>query len=336
MWYKVLSSLIISAGILWGAQRVAGFMMKRNPELKACHVTQTPVNAEILVHGSCEPEYMIDPDVIDSVTSLKTYNLASDHSDFADNFLDFYLYLKKQKDPRYLFLYVSPPAFDKNVSNIFQTFKYVSFMDDPVVYYTVKENDPYFTTVSNIPFVRFSYYSHFTMSKIAWGAGSFMLNSHSEPKHPNGFRPPIPRANNPLNEFWSLMPEGGKYTWFDIREKYLRKIIELAQKHHIIVTLYESPAYFGNQPVPTNRGEFEEKIRRIANEYHVQYLKYDDLEMAKDPSNFFTTVNMTYKGAMEFSRIFATSINEKVIQKTNQQFLKHTHTSNAVVKQDKL
>ena len=269
------------------------------------------MHADILIHGPCEPEWMIDPHIIDTTVGSKSYNLSLNHSDFADNYLHLYLYLKYQKTPKYLFLYVTPVSFDEEIANTFNTYRFSPFIDEPVVFETVKELDPTYAKYSFIPSMRFAYYSEFTYLKAIQG-GYYFLTGRKKVEHPNGYAPALSSWNTAISEYRVNHSYYNKMNWSILREKYFRKTIELAQSKGIKVILYESPIYKPDEELLDNRKPMMEKIKLIADSYKVPFLVFDTLEMANKKENFFATYNTTHKGSCEFSTHFANYIKENI------------------------
>jgi hypothetical protein len=79
--------------------KIYTFGLRHNQNIKIVNTSLHPKNAEILAHGPCEPLWMICPAMLDSLTNVPSYNLALSHSDFADNYLHLYFYLKKNRAP---------------------------------------------------------------------------------------------------------------------------------------------------------------------------------------------------------------------------------------------
>src|SRR5258708_6858837 len=92
--------------LLFLLEKFFDFGMRRNLNSKAGYVATHSVPAQLLVLGPCEPLWMVSPYMITKRTGLSCYNLANSHSDFADNYLHFYLYLRNNPAPKYMLLFV--------------------------------------------------------------------------------------------------------------------------------------------------------------------------------------------------------------------------------------
>ena len=70
------------------------FFIQENRNIKLSNAMKGNMDYDILFHGPCEPLFTINPSKIDSLIGTKSYNYALRHTDFADNYLHLYLYLK--------------------------------------------------------------------------------------------------------------------------------------------------------------------------------------------------------------------------------------------------
>ncbi|MCW3085630.1 MAG: hypothetical protein JWP12_2996 [Bacteroidetes bacterium] len=304
---KILLSLIILLLVLFGLSKLYDFALHQNVNLKAAYVQKEKINADILIHGPCEPLWMISPAQLDKITGLKSYNLALSHSDFADNYLHLYFYLKNNKAPEYLFLYVTPESMDLNY-NTFNTYRFASYLGDPVVDSVVQECDPAYYKWSKIPFMKYAYYNTNINFDVLQGLKHY-AGKRRIPYHADGYEPPMQVVwDNHLEEFIQLYPKGYNFKWDALREKYLCKTIVLAQQHGIRVCLYESPVLKEALPYQPNRKEILDRIKALADKYDVWYLKFEGMKIAESRKYYMSTLNTNSEG----SRIFTDTLGKRI------------------------
>jgi hypothetical protein len=325
--YALLTVLIILVGL----EKAWDFLIKENKNIKLSYVVQGGLENEILIHGPCEPLFTISPEYLDSLTGIKSYNYALRHTDFADNYLHLYLYLKHNKAPEQMYLYVTPESFDLRF-NTFHTFRFAAWLEDSVVREVVKEMDPDYHKYTWIPFMKYAYYNTYKTFDALQGFKHW-INSGKDPYFADGHVPHGPTAytKEPGNELSGYiapknlsyangndveqLEEGGTYyeiydsaqtfVWDTTRAKYLWLIIELARKHRIKVVLYESTPYKGsiiNQP---NRQEFLRKIEYNATAHGAKYLLFDSLVIGNDKSNFVCPLILGEASGKIFMQEFA-------------------------------
>lgn len=293
---KLIISLLFLLLALSGMEKLYTFGLLHNKNSKAAYVSSGTLSEDLLFHGPCEPLWMIDPDVVDTITGLHSYNLALSHSDFADNYLHLYLYLKHQAAPRYLFLYVTPESMDEQF-NTFNTYRFAAFLGDAVVDSVVSECDPGYYRWSSWPFMRYAYYNRQINFSVLQG-WKHWLSGRNVPYYPSGYEPPKQvKWDNHLEAFNALYPKGYRFQWSNRREKYLRKLIVLAKKHGVSVYLYESPVLKEALQYQPNRVETIERIQQLAKEEGVEYVQFTDLKMAESRDCFMSTLNTNLKGS---------------------------------------
>ena len=297
---KISISSIVILLLLIGLDKLYTFGLIYNVNIKASYIQTAKIDADVLIHGPCEPLWMISPKLLDKQTHLKSYNLALSHSDFADNYLHLFLYLKNNKAPNYLFLYVTPESMD-TLYNTFNTFRFAPYAGDALVDSVLKSCDENYYNWSKFPFMKYAYYNSKINFNVLQG-WKYYLTKSTKPYFEDGYEPPIQiKWDNHLEKFIQLYPHGYYFKWNSLREKYLRKIIELAQSKSCKVYLYESPVLKEALPLQPNRDEIIQKINAIALEYCVKYVQFDNMKIAESRQYFMSTLNTNLKGSAIFT-----------------------------------
>lgn len=313
---KTGGRIMITLLSLWlsllGLEKVYDFLLTKNKNLKLTNIQSSPPSSDLLIHGPCEPLWMLSPALLDAQTGISSYNLALSHSDFADNYLHLYQYLKYNKAPTYLLLYVTPESFDKNY-NTFNSYRFAPYLSDSIVSEVVKENDPAYFKWTFIPFMKYAYYNNKFNFNVAQGLVYF-LKHRKEAYYPDGFEPPTKRAwGNHNADFVKLYSENTVFKLDSIREKYLLKCIRLAKQNKIRVYLYESPVLFESLSSQTNRNDMLSKIKNIADSEQVSFIQFDNLPMAKEKKYFISTLNFNIMGVKIFNDSLAKYIRKNII-----------------------
>ena len=293
-------------------EQIFDFGLKHNQNIKLAYVKNNRIDADILIHGPCEPLWMISPAILDKQTKLKSYNLALSHSDFADNFLHLYIYLKYNKAPAYLFLYVTPESFDEHY-NTFNTYRFSPYLNDSVVTRVLATCDSSYYKWINIPFMKYAYYNHKQSFNVLQGYKHWFTN-RSLPYYPNGFEPPAKIAwDNHLEKFIQLYPKGYHFKWSMLREKYLLEIIKLAKSKKIKLFLYESPVLNEAKAYQPNRNEILSKIELLAKKNNIKYILFDSMDIANSRKYFISILNLNLKGSEIFSDSLGKYVQEKIL-----------------------
>lgn len=295
-------------------EKVYDFGLKHNQNSKLANVALVPKNTRLLVHGPCEPLWMISPALLDQQTGIASYNLALSHSDFADNYLHLYLYLKHNTVPEYLFLYITPESMDRRY-NTFNSFRFAPYLDDALVMETVRENDPSYARWCIVPFMRYAYYSNKVGFDVLQGYKHY-FTGRQEAYYPDGFEPPATRVwGNHAAAFAELYDKNTVFDWDPLREKYLLKTIRLAKEKGIRVYLYESPVYAEALAWQPNRPEMISRIRNLASAENVGFVQFENLHMAENKSLFISTLNFNMAGLKLFNDTLGKYIRKQVLTK---------------------
>lgn len=296
--YKWLIFLLLLLGSLFLLEKIFDFGLKHNLNLKSGYVSSHKIDADILILGPCEPLWMVSPEIITKKTGLSCYNLASSHSDFADNYVNLQLYLSNNRLPKYILLYVTPESFDTNY-NTFHTYRFAPFLGQDDVRGTIGECDPGYHKVSRIPFMPYAYYSHESVFLALQGWKHYFEN-RQKPYYPDGFEPPAKMVwDNHHENLKKLYPNGYKFSWSKLRERYFSAILNDCVKSGIPVILYESPILKEITDYQVNRELFLERIRHNTGGF--SYVTFDKLPWAADRKYFISPMVTTLAGSYLFS-----------------------------------
>jgi hypothetical protein len=311
--FKIVIVVILVLLALKGLSFVYSFGIKHNCNSKASYIQSNKINADILIHGPCEPLWMMQPKAISSITGLSTYNLALSHSDFADNYLHLYFYLKYNKAPKYLFLYVTPESMDTNY-NVFNTYRFAAYLNDSVVKNVVNECDINYGKWSKIPFMNYAYYNSKINFEVLQGIKHYW-QQRQLPHFADGYEPPFNLVwDNHLEKFRKLYPKGYYFNWNSLREKYLLRCIQLCKQNNIQLYLYESPVLAEAIIDQPNRTEIINRIKLLADKNKVGFLMFDKMAIAQSRDYFMSTLNLNLKGAQLFNDTFSYFLKTNIIK----------------------
>lgn len=329
---KILATIIFLVLVLFTLDQGFSFFIQQNQNIKVSYVAKGDLNYDILYHGPCEPLFTIDASYIDSITGLNTYNFALRHTDFADNYLHLYLYLKHNPAPKQVYLYVTPESFDTDF-NSFHTYRFAPYLEDTVVQNVVAEMDPDYYKYSSIPFMRFAYYNSYKLFDAIQGVKHYysgkqmpyFVDGHIEHPdnkfhtRPDGYIAPehlVFAANmdvtqlNDSSVYYELYEKRQTFEWDENRAKYLQKIFELCAEHNIELILYESPAYNPSISDQPNRAEFIKKTDSIAKSFNSKYLLFQNPSITNEKTNFVCPLILSVKGTKPFLNEFARTIKD--------------------------
>ncbi|MFM7022917.1 MAG: hypothetical protein ACKOXB_08055 [Flavobacteriales bacterium] len=313
---KTIILLVLLMVVVFALDHLFYFGLSHNLNLKSTYAARGNNTADILVLGPCEPLFTVDPAYIQQKTGKTMYNLSLNHSDFADNFLHLYLYLKNNPAPEYLFLYATPESFDTRF-NTFHAYRFAPFLSDSTIRAVVAEQAPDYVSWMNLPLLRYAYFNQQLTFPALQGIKHWTENKKA-PYFTDGHQPhPSSRSlDNPLHfevqlDEYGNRPEDPTYKKFEFsskREKYFGKIIQLASSKGVKVIVYESPGYSGIFKTQSNRKEMLDQIRYDAEGYRSTYWIFDQLPLGDKKVNFICPLIMN----SEASRVFMDTLSLRI------------------------
>lgn len=327
---KILWSILIVVVLLFALDGTFSFFIQENRNIKLSNVSKGRLDYDILFHGPCEPLFTIDASRIDSMIGTNSYNYALRHTDFADNYLHLYLYLKKNKAPKQVYLYVTPESFDVRF-NSFHSYRFAPYLDDSIVAKVVEEMDPNYYQKTWFPFMRFAYYNSYKTFDAIQGVKHYWKEK-KDPyfkdgfiAHPDnqyfsredGYIAPehlVYAANYDVSEisdsslYYELYENRQTFEWDTLRVNYLEKIFELCSQKEVELILYESPPYQGAIDDQPNRDEFLARTDSLAKKYNSKYIVMDNLKLSEDKSNFVCPLILSIKGTSPFLKAFSDTV----------------------------
>lgn len=304
LFLKIAITLCLVAGSLFILDNIFISNLRANKNTKADYVSKNKIDAEVLIHGPCEPLWMVNPAQLDPITGKKSYNLALSHSDFADNYLHLYLYLKNNIAPKLILLYVTPESMDSKF-NTFNSYRFAQFMDDEIVSNVVKECDPSYFNKTHIPYFAFAYYNKQITFNALQGY-KHKLDNRNLPFFVNGFEPPAKIVwDNHLEDMKAQYPEGYEFKIDSGRVKYLKEIIRLSKAKGSKIVLYESPVLTESLKSLKNREEVITFIEYVAKEESVDYVVFKDENLSSSRTNYISSLNLNAEGLVIFNDTLA-------------------------------
>lgn len=304
---KITIIFCVLLTVLYGLEKLYDHLLRQNRNIKVSNITKDQKDYEVIFHGSCTPALIVSPEIFNKYTGLNAYNLGEHNANYAENYLSFLIYLKYHEAPDFLFVDVTPESLDERF-NRFGSYRYAHYLDMTEVKEVVKEMDPDYYKWTWIPFMKYAYFNDKVNFNTLQG-GWHKVKSKPEAFYKDGFELRKPSENAPKMPFKSGYDGGITLKWSQKREKYLRKLVRLAEDNGTKVILFNPPMYSETSKLILNKQEIFSRSGSMASELKLDYLNFDTLSMAKDRSNFITTINMSYEGAILFSELFSDYIN---------------------------
>lgn len=297
---SIALGFVLALVSLTGLERAYTHYFRLNVNLKSSYVVKTRIGADMLYLGNCNPASVLCPQIIDSITHLKSYNLAETDADFAENYLALVLYLKNNPAPKYLVFYLAPESFDPNY-NRFNPTRYAHFLSEPEVRRTIEDMDPSYYRWTSLPFMRYGYYNEQTHFKAIQG---FKHSMHPEivPYFKDGFE-----VGMGHQFYYRSYPNRYKFSTSAKRLSYFKRIVSLAKQHQIQIIGFESPFWLeAGQKLP-NLESRRKEIKYLLSGYNLTFI---DLSSSQGyhKTDFSSTITLTGSKSLAFSQLFADTL----------------------------
>jgi len=137
---------------------------------KIDEATKGTTNYDIILLGNSRIHTGLNPYVIDSVTGLKSYNLAIGSGDEQEMKLLGSVYLKNHKPPKYVFIGVDYFLLMK-YEILKERFAYLFYLDNDTIYNFMKRNGFPCKIIKTVPFFKYSFFDEYNRTSIFIGNG---------------------------------------------------------------------------------------------------------------------------------------------------------------------
>lgn len=307
---KVITYLFALLLFFFLIEKGFDFAISKNKNIKINYFTSNTVNASILFDGSCVMLNTVSPKFIKNRTGFEVYNIAQNHADFAENYLNLLMYIKNNVAPKYVFLFTSPESFDKRF-NTLNSYRFVSFMKEREINETIKDLDYSYWFYSHLPFGKYAYYNSSLIFPTLQGFKHFLYKQKT-PYFKDGYEPLFQVWKVSKKQFKESYSRNFKFEVDSNRINYFKKYIGLCKTNKIDLVLIETPMYKGKSK--TNRLKIIHEIDKIAIENNLQFIRFDSLKMCKKQANFMTSFELQQNSAKKFNLILGEFIYNKLIK----------------------
>ena len=309
-------------------EKIIDFGIRHNNNIKVSYAFQGKLDADIWVHGPCEPLFSIDPKLLEEELNFSVYNTAVRHTDFADNFLQLNLALEQNAVPKIVLLYVTPESFDEQY-NAFHSYRYASFDSEEIDSVLFREDKGLYWT-RWIPLAKYAYHNQFKTWKAIQGWKDYISSDdkayfedgYQEHKDTDftesgkGYSVPgdfkfkngVVATITEEGVFYQMYDADQEMEWSKDRAASLSKIIELCTKKGVKLALYESPVFKEFADQAPNRAKMIGQIDSLSKAHSIPFWTFDALEMRKDQRYFVSPLILSEKGTAAFTPVLADSI----------------------------
>jgi len=255
------------------------------------------INAEIIISGSSRAYNGIHPGVIESVTGMSCYNIATNGTDLGVQLPKLKWYLNHNQKPRVIIQDLS--QFGEDISStIFEPYKYLAFLEDDSLYNGLKRVNK-----------RFWMHKYFYPSNLKYYNLDFYYKLAKEIKNSrknhdfliNGFSPASSEWRGNLDLLHTKYPDGLPAHLPDEYKRYITELIQFCRSNEIILIIAILPNFVEISEIITVIDDVNAHYATLSDEEDVFYLNYTDSIISQERINFFNHTHLNLSGAEKLS-----------------------------------
>jgi hypothetical protein len=256
---------------------------------------------DVLFIGSSRTHVHYNPQVIDSITHLSSYNFGVEGGNLLETNLWFQVYLQLHQKPKMVVLDLPVFAFDIGKRPFFNHTIYFPYLKNDIIYNTLAEYKK-ISLYRYLPFLELMEvddYNKFNALKGMLGekeekSYGFTYNGYAE----NGTGILKPSTDVPHDTNTYKITEKGK--------KILNAIIDSCNSKNIKLIITYSPEYYNTDY--TNKLDYFKYVTEVTGKDHVPFFDYRKLSICKDSILFANPGHLNKYGANIFSGYVAETI----------------------------
>ena len=305
---KLLFSLLIglffsSVCSFWLSNGLNKYYTELHKKLKSTFVDST--NYDLLFVGSSRVMNNVNPKIIDSITTLKSFNAGTSGANVYESKVIIESYLENHPAPKSI--YVGLDLFSFNTKNkLFNYTYYLPFTENKKLVSELNLLDHNTTLYKYLPFLQLADYDDYAKTNAIKGILSKkeLIQNQTEYK---GF---VSLGNEVLDT--SNLIIGGETVVIDlVGENTLNEILLLCKKRNIKLSFFYAPEYKAMwQKKVTNAQFVFSMIDSFSQKNNIAFLRYDTIQICNNPLYFNNVRHLNNEGANMFSEIFAKDIKQ--------------------------
>lgn len=256
-------------------------------------------NYDILFLGSSRTYYHINPKIVDSITTLSSFNAGSPAANLLEMNLFLQCYLLSHKAPKIIVIDIAKNSFTISKRPFWNVNIYYPFIDNPTIYKTLK---PYSNTYlyKNIPFTRFI--AADDMLKQNAFLGHLGYHSVEQTNTYKGYQQlSADTIVLPFKKFYPASIEKIERHGIDL----LTEIINTCNKHGIKLVFTYAPVY---KLKDGNSTQFFSTMEKMSQQYNIPFWNYREDAIGNNHRLFREEFHLNASGANLYSLMIAKKI----------------------------
>ena len=255
---------------------------------------------DMIFVGSSRTHYSVNPQIIDSICSLKSYNAGLDGGNLYEFEMILKAYLANHPSPKYLVLTIDLHSFSQ-ASKMFNYPVYFPYTSNKIINTYLTENHHLNIYKKVFPFLKIIDFDDNTKDHFVEGIfGKTELGSDGFQ-----FKGYLSNTSNCIDVKAVVSPQQNLIITND-RKQCLERIISLCHQLNIKLIFTYAPEYNReDQQIVKNSNEIFSLIDSFAKKNNIQFLRDDHLAICSNHLLFVDILHLNKEGARQYSIILA-------------------------------
>jgi hypothetical protein len=281
---------------------------KRIPFATWTDIYQSKINADVLIIGSSRAQFMVSPQILDSILGINTYNLGMNGWGTDMHLARFKIYLQHNKPPKFIIHSIDLKVFDKR-ADLWEYEQFLPYLDDSIIVNNTKQYEGRFT----FPELYFPAFKYNKNLAIMYNGVKRNFANETKNYQYKGY------LSNDLN--WNYVDYESGVKVFpngmlaevrpDTRKRFI-DYVSYCKRNNIKIIFEIAPIYYLGFLRFNNRNEIIKELGKIANEYDIPFLDYTDDTLCYNQKYFYNTMHLNKRGAEVFSKRLANDIKQYI------------------------
>lgn len=268
------------------------------------------LDTDIIILGSSRAKAHYNPQVLDSILSIRSYNLGMNGYGTTMLRCRYDVFMANNKVPRFAIVDIDDLFLGKR-TELYQKEQFAPYLKDSIIMKTVAQHEGY---------EWFDFYNPFTkyiFQKEAWIGIKELIGIHTNFDGYKGFfaEPSLTMDTCELKKIKEEHSEGIQSKLDEGEMQVFKQMIIDMKKRNIMPILVYSPIYSKTISLYNNLNDAITFYQDLAKEYDIPYLFYLDNTMCNSYQNFKDWQHLNKKGADVFSTQLANDLKDIISSK---------------------
>lgn len=307
--YKLGFFLLIGYGLFFSVQFLIDMSLKKSkaePFAQWNSIINDSINADIVINGSSKAWTQFSPEIIQNITSKKTYNLGLDGYGFHLQNLKFNLYKKSNVLPKLIIQVASTGTLSKR-EGIYRKHQFLPYFNNTEIFKDVLTFKGVSFRDKYIPLIKYSGES----KPVIQGAVNYLtLDKMFKSNLRNGYFGRDWTWDTSFDLFKLNNPNGVVNKLSDTVISKFKIYLNWCVKNNIIMVLVSPPSYKESQAYIKNYDQILNLYKEYANNKTIYFIDYSNSYLCYDKKYFYNSQHLNKTGAELFSNDVSLKIKE--------------------------